>query len=80
MTVLEASLLMTTISIRFKNSGVLTFMADEHAFLISLWGQGHHDHFVPPSLTARKSKLERFSLAIFIELVECLGVMPGACS
>jgi hypothetical protein len=68
MTVLEASLLMTTISIRFKNSGVLTFMADEHAFLISLWGQGH-DHFVPPSLTARKSKLERLSLALFIELV-----------
>jgi len=53
MTVLEASLLMTTISIRFKNSGVLTFMADEQAFLISLWDQ-EHDHFVPPSLTAGK--------------------------
>jgi hypothetical protein len=68
MTVLEASLLMTTISIRFKNSGVLTFMADEHAFLISLWGQGH-DHFVPPSLTVGKNKLERLPGAIFIELV-----------
>ena len=37
MTVLDASLLITIISMRLSNSGVLTFMAVMQAFLISFW-------------------------------------------
>ena len=39
MTALDASLLMTIISICFSNSGELTIMAVVQDFLISLWRQ-----------------------------------------
>ena len=73
MTVLVASLLITIISMRLSNSGVLTFMAVMQAFLISFW---RHALMAAPASTFGK----KVWLVLITEVVLSPTTLYSYCS